>query len=182
MQSSQRRPDSARSRDASFHDEQRDECDLVTSGPRKRLIIVASSGGHWVELSKLLGAFEKFDCHFVSTATNLVSPVMGAPIHFVRDCSRNTPFDMLRTSLTLLRLIRRINPDIVLSTGAAPGAVAIILAKLRGKRTVWIESLANCEKLSLSAHMVRRFTDIKLTQWEHLADQYPDFLYRGRIV
>lgn len=148
----------------------------------KRLLLVASAGGHWVELSELVDAFAGFECHFVTTVKGVKIKRQERDVIQVRDCSRNAPLSTLRTFCRLFFLIRQINPDIVLSTGAAPGAVALIIAKLRGKRTVWIESLANCEKLSLSALVVRPFADVKLTQWEHLAERHRDFKFQGRVV
>ncbi|HVH03936.1 MAG TPA: hypothetical protein VM891_13525 [Amaricoccus sp.] len=58
----------------------------------------------------------------------------------------------------------------VVTTGAAPGLVALALAKrLCGSRTVWIDSIANVEELSTSGTHARRVADVWLTQWEHLA-------------
>lgn len=147
-----------------------------------RLLLVASAGGHWVELSELISAFEGFDCHYITTAKGVKLKDPNQRIIQVRDCSRSTPLVTFSTFFRLFFMIRRINPDIVLSTGAAPGAIALIIAKLRGKRTVWIESLANCEKLSLSGVVVRLFADVKLTQWEHLAEQHSDFKFLGRVI
>jgi hypothetical protein len=58
---------------------------------------------------------------------------------------------------------------VVVSTGAAPGYIAIRLGKLLGARTVWIDSVANVEELSLSGRMVSGRADLCLTQWPHLA-------------
>ena len=58
----------------------------------------------------------------------------------------------------------------VVTTGAAPGLVALALAKLfAGSRTVWIDSIANTERLSLSGRLARPVADAWLTQWPHLA-------------
>ena len=58
----------------------------------------------------------------------------------------------------------------MVSTGAAPGLVALALAKLMlGSRTIWIDSIANSERLSLSGRLARPVADAWLTQWAHLA-------------
>jgi hypothetical protein len=36
-------------------------------------------------------------------------------------------------------------------------------------RTIWIDSIANVERLSSSGAQARRVADVWLTQWEHLA-------------
>jgi exopolysaccharide biosynthesis glucuronosyltransferase PssD len=59
-------------------------------------------------------------------------------------------------------------PDVVISTGAAPGYIAIRLGKLLGAKTVWLDSIANVEHLSMSGALVGRYADLWLTQWPHL--------------
>lgn len=152
------------------------------TGSRRRLLLVASAGGHWIELGKLTDAFADFECRFVSTVEGLVSPTDAQAVTVIANCSRYAPLATLRSLFQLYRVIRRFDPDIVMSTGAAPGALALIVAKLRGSRTVWIESLANCDRISLSGRCVRYFSDVRLTQWEHMAIQHAGFSYIGRIL
>jgi hypothetical protein len=54
--------------------------------------------------------------------------------------------------------------------------------KLAGARTVWIDSIANSEKLSLSGRLVRKHVDLCLTQWPHLTDAYPDVQCFGSVI
>ena len=61
--------------------------------------------------------------------------------------------------------------DVVLSTGAAPGYFAILFGRLVGARTIWLDSIANVEQVSMSGQMVRRHADLWLTQWPHLAHE-----------
>jgi hypothetical protein len=62
-----------------------------------------------------------------------------------------------------------VRPHVVVSTGAAPGYFALRLGRWFGARTVWIDSIANVEQLSMTGTLVRRFADRWLTQWPHLA-------------
>ena len=58
----------------------------------------------------------------------------------------------------------------VVTTGAAPGLVALVAAKLLLRsRTIWIDSIASVETLSLSARLARPVADAWLVQWAHLA-------------
>jgi hypothetical protein len=63
----------------------------------------------------------------------------------------------------------RTRPDVVVSTGAAPGYFALRIGKILGARTVWIDSIANAEALSRTGTLVRPWADLWLTQWPHLA-------------
>ncbi len=66
-------------------------------------------------------------------------------------------------------VVMRERPDVVFSTGAAPGFFALFFGRLFGARTIWLDSLANVDRLSLSARLVRPFAKLWLTQWAELA-------------
>ena len=66
-------------------------------------------------------------------------------------------------------ILLRIRPDVVVTTGAAPGYFALRLGGLLGGRTIWVDSIANVEELSLSGQKAGQHCDLWLTQWEHLA-------------
>ena len=82
----------------------------------------------------------------------------------------------------LLFIVLKFRPSTIVTTGAAPGVFAVRLGKLLGARTVWIDSIANSEELSLSGRLVRRHVDLCLTQWPHLADADPDVQCFGSVI
>lgn len=135
----------------------------------KHILAVASSGGHWTQLRRLEPAFAGHRVSYVSTNAGYRCEVGAARFHRVRDASRWDKFGLVVLALQLLWILLRERPDVVISTGAAPGFFAIRLGKLLGARTIWIDSLANVDELSLSGRRLRRSADLWLTQWEHLA-------------
>jgi UDP-N-acetylglucosamine:LPS N-acetylglucosamine transferase len=95
----------------------------------------------------------------------------------INDASRWDKIGLILMAARLLAIILRERPDVVISTGAAPGYVALRLAKLIGGRTIWLDSIANVDELSLSGRKIRRHADLWLTQWPHLArPDGPQFL------
>ena len=52
---------------------------------------------------------------------------------------------------------------------AACGYFALRFAKLMGARTIWLDSIANVEELSMTGRLVRPYADLWLTQWPELA-------------
>jgi hypothetical protein len=76
----------------------------------------------------------------------------------------------------------KVRPHVVVTTGAAPGLVAIGVGKLFGAKTVWIDSLANSEVLSLSGRIAEKYADLWLTQWPHLDDSLPRLKYMGSVL
>jgi UDP-N-acetylglucosamine:LPS N-acetylglucosamine transferase len=72
-----------------------------------------------------------------------------------------------------------VHPAAVITTGAAPGLVALFAAKLCGVKTIWIDSVANVEHLSASGRVARKFADRVYTQWENLSTD--NIYYKGNI-
>jgi len=81
----------------------------------------------------------------------------------------------------VLWLVLRYRPQIVISTGAAPGYFAVRFGHYIGARTVWVDSIANVDELSLSGRLAGPYTDLWLTQWAHLASHNGP-LYRGKVL
>lgn len=135
----------------------------------KRILAVASSGGHWVQLRRLRPAFEGHDVAYVTTDPGHRAEVGSARFHVVRDGNRNSRLDLLVSALQVGLVLLRERPHVVISTGAAPGYLAIRGAKLLGARTMWIDSVANVDELSMSGRLASAQADLCLTQWPHLA-------------
>jgi UDP-N-acetylglucosamine:LPS N-acetylglucosamine transferase len=139
-------------------------------GERQRVLAVASSGGHWVQLCRLRPAFDGHDVAYLTTDAGHRVEVGDARFHTVNDANRWNKAALVRSALKILWVVLRERPNVVVSTGAAPGYIAIRLGKLLGARTVWIDSVANVDELSLSGQMASVRADLCLTQWPHLAD------------
>jgi UDP-N-acetylglucosamine:LPS N-acetylglucosamine transferase len=136
----------------------------------KRILLLASGGGHWTQLMRLKPAFAGHQLVFVGVKDFYRADVGEAPFATVRDVSRLLPWALPLTVAKLVYLMLRFRPALVVTTGALPGLIALVLAKrLLGARTVWIDSIANVEEVSMSGRKARRYADLWLTQWEHLA-------------
>ena len=136
---------------------------------RQRLLAVASGGGHWVQLARLLPAFGDCEVSYATTLGGYRADVGGARFFRVPDANQDRKLALLVLGLRMAWVVLRVRPHVVVSTGAAPGYFAVRLAKLLGARTVWLDSLANAEKLSLCGRWVGPHADLWLTQWPHLA-------------
>ncbi|MFQ5415472.1 MAG: UDP-N-acetylglucosamine--LPS N-acetylglucosamine transferase [Myxococcota bacterium] len=139
------------------------------TAPVPKVLAVSSGGGHWVQLQRLRPAFDRGRTVFVTVEPLYADEIPGASVRCVPDANRETPLRMLRMLLAVLAIVWRERPDVVISTGAAPGLFAILFGRLLGARTVWVDSVANAEQLSGSGHLVKRFAHLWLTQWPHLA-------------
>jgi len=148
----------------------------------RRVLLVASAGGHWLELCRISPALKGFDCQFVSTAAGLVAPVGTRRVLQLPDGSRETIVNLIASAWQFWRILRAFQPDIVITTGAAPGAVALVVAGCAGVQVVWVESMTSADELSLSGRCVRRIADLCIVQWPQLAERDASLHYFGKIV
>jgi len=145
------------------------ESKVGTAG-RVRVLAVASGGGHWVQLRKLAPVLETYDIMYVTVNPEYRHEVGTARFRAVSDANMWNKVALARLAFQMLWVVISERPDVVVSTGAAPGFFAVVWAKvLLGARTVWIDSVANAERLSSSGEKVGRFADLWLTQWESLS-------------
>jgi UDP-N-acetylglucosamine:LPS N-acetylglucosamine transferase len=136
---------------------------------RRKVLAVASSGGHWVQLRRVIPAFEKSEVVYVTVLESYRSQVPENKFYSVDDATRWDKLALVRLALQLAWIIVKEKPSVVVSTGAAPGYFAMLLGRWFGARTIWIDSMANIEELSLSGARAGRYADLWLTQWPHLA-------------
>lgn len=134
-----------------------------------KVLCVASGGGHWVQLLRLRPAFEGHDVAFVTVNRAYRGDVPDNRFYTVRDATRWNKFGLIIMLLQIAWVLLRERPGVIISTGAAPGYAAIRIGKLLGARTIWLDSIANVEHVSMAGQKVQRHADLWLTQWEHLA-------------
>jgi UDP-N-acetylglucosamine:LPS N-acetylglucosamine transferase len=147
------------------------------SRPRPKVLAIASGGGHWVQLLRLRPAFEGCDVVFATAKEGYRTDVGSAEFRVIVDANRSNKLRLLKSAWSIFTLLRRERPDLVISTGAAPGYFALKLGRMLGIRTIWVDSIANAEELSMSGLKVGACADLWLTQWPHLArDCGPVFL------
>ncbi len=147
-----------------------------------KVMVATSDGGHWVQMRRILPAFAGFELVFVGTepaldadlvtglTPDLATGLGGARYYRVENVSRANAHRLPLLFWQLARAVGRERPDAIVTTGAAPGLVALALGRLLARsRTVWIDSVANTERMSMSGRMARHVADAWLVQWEHLA-------------
>ncbi len=61
------------------------------------------------------------------------------------DYNRDNIGKMIKGLWQTFRLVRRVKPQLIVSTGAAPGLLCLLWGRLTGARTIWIDSIANSQ-------------------------------------
>ncbi len=134
-----------------------------------KVLLLSSSGGHWTQMLRLLPAFESMNMTFACTDEKYRETVPEYPFYSIPDASMDSKLMLVWQAIKVFFLLLRVKPDVVVSTGASSGFFALLFAKKMGKKTIWLDSLANVDKLSLSGSRIAPYADMYLTQWPHLA-------------
>lgn len=155
---------------------------MLRSEKKKTVILaVSSGGGHWVQMRRLSPAFSGAEVHYATTDASASDLSEGARLHMFPDANKDTPVRLLFCLIKLAWIVFRLRPEVVVSTGAAGGFLAIRLARLIGARTMFIDSIANARELSISARLSIGVADRVLSQWPGVAG-LTDAEYRGAVI
>jgi UDP-N-acetylglucosamine:LPS N-acetylglucosamine transferase len=139
------------------------------------LLLVASSGGHF----KAMRHLQPFWMQHRRTWVTFDTPTTRAALSGEEDVvwafsptNRNLP-NLLRNAVLAFRLLRRRRPDVVLTTGAGVAVPFLLLGRIMGSQTVFVESITRIETLSLSARLSLPFLDVLYVHWPQLQRRYP---------
>lgn len=178
----------------------------VRSSSRPVCLVVLGSGGHTAEMFydlRSLGPLVKeLSFTFLIAATDrgsfshaeaFASDFGLGPVHAVyvpraREVGQSyvsSVFTTLRAQWAALLYVWRLMPDLVLTNGpgtCVPVVAAGLLCRfVAGARaaTIYSESFARSENLSLSGRILYPLVDAFTVQWEHLLPLYPIARYAG---
>jgi UDP-N-acetylglucosamine:LPS N-acetylglucosamine transferase len=132
-------------------------------------------------LRRVVPAFAASEVIYVTVLESYRSQVPENRFYRVNDATRWNKLGLVLLALSLAWIILKERPSVVVSTGAAPGYFAMLLGRWFGAKTIWIDSMANIEDLSMSGARAGRFADLWLTQWPHLAKAEGPY-YGGSVL
>jgi UDP-N-acetylglucosamine:LPS N-acetylglucosamine transferase len=151
----------------------------------KLVLIACSGGGHWIQMTRLLPALGDVPIALLTVDSNSAACNDVADFKFVSsipDFNRRSLRNIPVAFLLAFKLLKRTRPSHCISTGAAPGLITLLIAKiLFGSTCLWIDSIANSKKLSLSGRCAKLFGITVFSQWEAVASKF-GCLYRGRVL
>lgn len=147
---------------------------------KKKVLALASGGGHWKQLMLLREAFKDNNVLYVTTISGLPEESGLENYRIITDSNKDEKGRIFITFWQLFVLIAKFRPHVIISTGAAPGVLAILVGRLFFAKTIWVDSIANAEQLSLGGRLSRKLSHNVLTQWPHLADN-KTVQYKGSV-
>jgi beta-1,4-N-acetylglucosaminyltransferase len=151
--------------------------------PVVKLLLVASSGGHLAELHSLGEFWRAHERTWVSFPTSDAKYLLADERTVWAHHPTNRHLGNLWRNFGLARrVLAEERPDLVLSTGAGVAVPFLAIARRRGIRTVYLESIARIDRLSLTGRIVYPFVDRFWVQWEELAARHRRAEFHGTVV
>jgi UDP-N-acetylglucosamine:LPS N-acetylglucosamine transferase len=135
----------------------------------KRILAIASGGGHFVQLLRLRAAWEGHRVTYATVHAASAVDVAPAPLLTFRDVSRADWWRLPLTLLDVAIILLKVRPHVIITTGALPPLLALALVRPFGVRTLWVDSIANSEILSGSGRHAGKVASQVITQWPALA-------------
>ena len=149
---------------------------------QKKILAISSPGGHWIQLNKICDGLLQQQTHKIIyvVPTSLFKSKKQENQYSVIDVSADNKFMLIPCALQILYILLRERPNTIISTGAAPGVLAMLIAKFLPIKTIWVDSIANVRQISRSGKIVKNHVNIFLTQWQHLEND--TIQYKGAIL
>ena len=154
----------------------------------KKVLFISSTGGHLAELLQLKKLFKKYDYHIITEKTKnnleLKNKYPKKVNYLIYGSKANViiyPFKLLFNCFISLVLLIKIKPKYIITTGAHTAGPMCCLGKLFGCKIIYIETLANIMKKTITGRIVYRFADLFIVQWESMLKLYPKAVYGGWI-
>jgi UDP-N-acetylglucosamine--N-acetylmuramyl-(pentapeptide) pyrophosphoryl-undecaprenol N-acetylglucosamine transferase len=134
------------------------------TGDTKKMLLIASTGGHLAQLVRLspgLGASD--DSLWVTFRTpQSESLLKGKRVQYVPYVRSRDVLGAAKAAMIIRGVLRRERFDLAVSTGAALAVSALPLARLAGVETLYIESVSRVEGPSLSGRIIAATRAAKL--------------------
>lgn len=147
---------------------------------KKRIFAAASFGGHWKQLLRITKPLEeRFEVVYASTHPKSSMMIGSNIFYLIGDFNRKDAWRMVPAFFRLLLILHREHPSAVLTTGAAPGLICVLAGCFLRYKTIWVDSSANIEHLSVCGRIARHFVSRIYTQWPDLAGQ--GIVYAGNV-
>ncbi|MDO4982694.1 MAG: PssD/Cps14F family polysaccharide biosynthesis glycosyltransferase [Eubacteriales bacterium] len=150
----------------------------------KKVCFAASSGGHLEQLLMLKPLMDRYDSFILTEKTDYNSAICDVRTYYVRQVNRKEilfPLKLLANAFRETAVFIKERPDAVVSTGVLAVIPVCLLAKLFGKKLVYIESFAKVSSATETGKLMYRFADRFYVQWEPMKDIFPNAIYLGGI-
>ncbi len=151
---------------------------------KRKICFAASSGGHYEQLMMLKSLMECHDSFILTEKTRYGVTGNGLKTYYVSQVNRKEPIWIVKLIGCAVHsgwIFAKERPDVVICTGVLAMVPMCLLAKLFGKKLIYIESFAKVTSPTISGKLLYRFADRFYVQWESMKEIYPDAICLGGI-
>lgn len=156
---------------------------LMTATTDGRVLLVGSSGGHLAQLHRLLPWMQNRPRTWVTFDTDdAISLLRSEDVVWAHHPTTRSLKALLINLVLAVRVLIRLRPAVVVSSGAAVAFPFFAVARLLGIATVYLEVYDRVDTRTLTGRLVAPFTDRMLVQWDEQLALYPDATVIGRLL
>jgi UDP-N-acetylglucosamine:LPS N-acetylglucosamine transferase len=155
-----------------------------TRSPRARadLMLVCSCGGHLLQLVALSASWQEFSRAWVTfDKSDARSLLENERVFFASGPTNRSIKNLLRNLVIGWRVVGELRPKVVITTGAGVAVPFAWIARLRGARVVYVESLARISGPSLTYRLIAPIAERRYVQWPELAQALPGSRFVGNV-
>lgn len=146
-----------------------------------KICLAASAGGHLTELLQLEKAWQGKEHFFVSDKRlNAMGLAKKEKVYFLK-CPKRNPINLFINLAQAIAVFLKEKPDLTISTGADTAIPFCIIAKIFGKKVIFIESFCRVREKSLSGKIMEKYADLFLVQWKENLKIYKNAEFGGSV-
>jgi beta-1,4-N-acetylglucosaminyltransferase len=146
------------------------------------VLLISTPGGHLAQLSSLRGAWDGYRTAWVTDdSSDARSRLCGERVYYAFGPAARSIVNFVRNLRLARRLISELEPKLIVSTGAAMCVPFVLVARLRGVKVFYVESVTRIESPSLTCRLVRPFAHRLYVQWPELARHVRGSIYVGSV-
>lgn len=147
------------------------------------MLLVCSPGGHLQQMLALQPAWSCGEGTWVTLAGRDVETLFADQLVVIAHGPTNRSIvNFVRNLRVAWKVVRHVEPTVILSTGAALAVPFFLVGRLCGCRLVYVESLTRTEDLSLSGRLVYPLADDFFVQWPGAVRAHSHARYVGRLL
>lgn len=156
---------------------------LRGDGELADVLLVSSTGGHLLQLLSMQGAWERLSRYWVTEdASDTRSLLKRERALFAHPPASRHAGNFFRDARLAWRVLSRVRPAAMVTTGAAIAVPFAWVARLRGVPVVFIETITRVDEPSLSCRLVAPVADRLYVQWPELARRTTRARYVGGLL
>jgi UDP-N-acetylglucosamine:LPS N-acetylglucosamine transferase len=138
---------------------------------RTDVLLVCSSGGHLLQLVALADAWRDHTRTWVTfDKSDARSLLAEEEVVFAHGPTNRNIKNLIRNLWLARRVVRRVRPRVLITTGAGVAVPFAWMARLHGASVVYIESLTRISEPSLSCRLIAPVAERRYAQWPELAE------------